>query len=135
MSWAQKTAAGSPLCLCSCVSVGADLSLPSGVVFQVFQQARAGAPCILFLDEIDSVVGTRGAGGGQRSVRERVLAALLNEMDGVGLRLDDALSTAARGQQLAEGDSGTAANGVGSTSKLKQNRGGGVVVLCIENRR
>ena len=70
----------------------------------MFQQARAGAPCILFIDEIDAVVGKRSqdnaAAGG---VHERVLSTLLNEMDGVGLKLDSlhrVKPSAAAGQEL-----------------------------------
>ena len=55
----------------------------------MFEQARAGAPCILFIDEIDSVVGRRGTGQGGRGVQERVLSTLLNEMDGIGIRVED----------------------------------------------
>jgi ATP-dependent 26S proteasome regulatory subunit len=60
--------------------------------FQVFQQARTGAPSILFLDEVDSLVGNRFQGNskGGSSVQERVLSTLLNQMDGVGLRSDEA---------------------------------------------
>lgn len=49
----------------------------------VFIQARQAAPCILFLDEIDTLVGTNttnGSGG----VESRVMSTLLNELDGVG---------------------------------------------------
>jgi SpoVK/Ycf46/Vps4 family AAA+-type ATPase len=55
----------------------------------VFAKARAAAPCILFFDEIDSLAAGRdltggGDGGGQGGgVGERMLATLLNEMDGV----------------------------------------------------
>lgn len=52
---------------------------------QVFQQARAGAPTILFIDEIDAIVGSRDAGTKQ-AAHERVLSTLLNELDGIGLR-------------------------------------------------
>lgn len=52
-----------------------------------FASARAAAPCILFLDEIDAIVGKRStAGQGQtdgNGVQERVLSTLLTEMDGV----------------------------------------------------
>ena len=54
----------------------------------MFQKARACAPSILFLDELDSIVGKRSSSGG-RGVQERILSTLLNEMDGVGVRLDD----------------------------------------------
>ncbi|KAJ8303965.1 hypothetical protein KUTeg_017548 [Tegillarca granosa] len=57
-------------------------------ILHVFQRARASAPSILFLDEIDSIVGKRSDSSSQRSVQERVLSTLLNEMDGIGIRLD-----------------------------------------------
>ena len=56
---------------------------------QTFQKARALAPSILFLDEIDSIVGKRSESTSSSGVSERVLSALLNEMDGVGVRFDD----------------------------------------------
>lgn len=45
----------------------------------VFRKARESTPAILFLDEIDTIVGMRGRDG----VQDRVLATLLNEMDGI----------------------------------------------------
>ncbi|XP_064620554.1 ATPase family gene 2 protein homolog B-like [Lineus longissimus] len=58
-------------------------------IAEVFQQARAGAPSILFFDEIDSIVGKRSEGSSGRGVQERVLSTLLNHMDGIGIRLDE----------------------------------------------
>lgn len=59
------------------------------VVRTTFQKARASAPSIIFLDEMEAIVGKRdlGNGGGQGgdSVQQRVLSTLLNEMDGVEL--------------------------------------------------
>jgi len=60
----------------------------------VFHQARASAPTILFIDEIDSVIGSRAADGGSKgtggeAVQQRVLATLLSEMDGIGILADD----------------------------------------------
>ncbi|CAD5119769.1 DgyrCDS8363 [Dimorphilus gyrociliatus] len=52
---------------------------------EVFHQARAGAPTILFIDEIDAIVGSRDAGSKQ-SAHERVLSTLLNELDGIGMK-------------------------------------------------
>ena len=55
---------------------------------KAFQLARQASPCILFLDELDSIVTNRdgGDGGGSTSatVESRVLATLLTEMDGIG---------------------------------------------------
>lgn len=56
------------------------------VYSQLFRQARACAPCILFLDEIDSLIGSRSTGQTSNSVHTRLLSVLLNEMDGVGLK-------------------------------------------------
>ncbi|XP_076465171.1 ATPase family gene 2 protein homolog B-like isoform X2 [Babylonia areolata] len=58
-------------------------------VSETFQKARALAPSILFLDEVDSIVGKRSESTSGSGVSERVLSALLNEMDGIGIRLDD----------------------------------------------
>ncbi|XP_062621901.1 ATPase family gene 2 protein homolog B-like [Saccostrea cucullata] len=59
------------------------------LISEVFQRARAGAPSLIFLDEIDSIIGKRSDGTSQRGVQERVLSTLLNEMDGIGIRLDE----------------------------------------------
>ncbi|XP_076983877.1 ATPase family gene 2 protein homolog B isoform X2 [Tamandua tetradactyla] len=53
---------------------------------QVFRQARANTPAIVFLDEIDSILGSRSASKKGCDVQERVLSVLLNELDGVGLK-------------------------------------------------
>lgn len=53
---------------------------------RAFTTARSAAPAILFIDELDALVGSRGKEGGGRDgngVRERVLCMLLTEMDGV----------------------------------------------------
>jgi hypothetical protein len=53
----------------------------------VFQRARSCPPAIVFLDEVDAMVGKRGIGAGSgagEGVSTSVLATLLNEMDGVG---------------------------------------------------
>jgi cell division protease FtsH len=52
-------------------------------VRDLFEQGRKNAPCILFVDEIDAVGRTRGAGyGGGHDEREQTLNQLLVEMDG-----------------------------------------------------
>lgn len=58
-------------------------------ITQIFDTARKNAPCLIFLDEIDSLVGRRtvgngnGGGGGGGSVQLRILSTLLTEMDGI----------------------------------------------------
>ncbi|MGB0544061.1 MAG: ATP-dependent zinc metalloprotease FtsH [Longimicrobiales bacterium] len=52
-------------------------------VRDLFEQGKAQAPCIIFVDEIDAVGRHRGAGlGGGHDEREQTLNALLVEMDG-----------------------------------------------------
>ncbi|MEN9710926.1 MAG: ATP-dependent zinc metalloprotease FtsH [Actinomycetota bacterium] len=52
-------------------------------VRDLFEQAKANAPAIIFIDEIDAVGRQRGAGfGGGHDEREQTLNQLLVEMDG-----------------------------------------------------
>ncbi len=52
-------------------------------VRDMFVKAKASAPCIIFIDEIDAVGRKRGAGlGGGHDEREQTLNQLLAEMDG-----------------------------------------------------
>jgi transitional endoplasmic reticulum ATPase len=52
-------------------------------VREVFDKARAAAPCILFFDELDSIAKARGGGGGDAGgAGDRVMNQLLTEMDG-----------------------------------------------------
>jgi len=54
-------------------------------VRDLFEQAKADAPAIVFVDEIDAVGRRRGAGlGGGHDEREQTLNQLLVEMDGFG---------------------------------------------------
>ena len=57
-----------------------------GNVREVFDKARAAAPCVLFFDELDSVGVARSSGGGGDAggAGDRVLNQLLTEMDGAG---------------------------------------------------
>ena len=52
-------------------------------VRDLFEQGKKHAPCIIFIDEIDAVGRSRGAGlGGGNDEREQTLNQLLVEMDG-----------------------------------------------------
>ncbi|KAF2925925.1 aTP-dependent zinc metalloprotease FTSH 6, chloroplastic isoform X1 [Oryza sativa Japonica Group] len=54
-------------------------------VRDLFDRAKASAPCLVFIDEIDAVGRQRGAGiGGGNDEREQTLNQLLTEMDGFG---------------------------------------------------
>jgi cell division protease FtsH len=56
-------------------------------VRDLFEQAKAAAPCIVFVDEIDAVGRQRGAGlGGGHDEREQTLNQLLVEMDGFDIK-------------------------------------------------
>ncbi|MHA1663648.1 MAG: AAA family ATPase, partial [Candidatus Thorarchaeota archaeon] len=52
-------------------------------VREIFRKARQAAPCIVFLDELDSLTPTRGSGFGDSHVTERVVSQLLTELDGL----------------------------------------------------
>jgi transitional endoplasmic reticulum ATPase len=52
-------------------------------IARLFQRARAVAPCVLFIDEIDSLVPARGSGQGEPGVTGRVVNTILAEMDGL----------------------------------------------------
>ncbi len=51
-------------------------------VRELFHKAKLASPCIVFLDEIDSIAPRRG-GSEASSVTDRTIAQLLTEMDGV----------------------------------------------------
>ncbi len=51
-------------------------------VRETFRKARGAAPCVIFMDEIDSIAPVRGVGG-DSMVTERVISQLLTEMDGL----------------------------------------------------
>lgn len=56
-------------------------------VRDLFEQAKASAPAIIFVDEIDAVGRQRGAGlGGGHDEREQTLNQLLVEMDGFDVK-------------------------------------------------
>lgn len=48
-------------------------------VRDIFDRARAAAPCVVFIDELDGMCGKRGGGG----VGDRVISQLLVELDGM----------------------------------------------------
>jgi transitional endoplasmic reticulum ATPase len=50
---------------------------------EVFRKARMAAPCVVFIDEIDSIAPRRGLGYSDSGVTERVVSQLLTEMDGL----------------------------------------------------
>ena len=52
-------------------------------IARMFQRARAVAPCVIFIDEIDSLVPARGSGQGEPQVTGRVVNTILAEMDGL----------------------------------------------------
>ena len=54
-------------------------------IARLFARARQVAPCVVFIDEIDSLVPARGmgGGGGEPQVTSRVVNTILAEMDGM----------------------------------------------------
>ena len=52
-------------------------------VREIFRKARQAAPCIIFLDELDSLAPSRSSGSSDSNVTERVVSQLLTEIDGL----------------------------------------------------
>jgi transitional endoplasmic reticulum ATPase len=52
-------------------------------IARLFARARQVAPCVIFIDELDSLVPARGGGVGEPQVTERVVNTILAEMDGL----------------------------------------------------
>ncbi|MEY4240252.1 MAG: hypothetical protein RL339_2853 [Pseudomonadota bacterium] len=50
---------------------------------RLFARARRVAPCVIFIDEIDSLVPARGTSGNEPQVTARVVNTMLAEMDGM----------------------------------------------------
>jgi AAA family ATPase len=50
---------------------------------EVFRKARAAAPSIVFLDEVDAIAPARGSEESSGPTGDRVLMSLLTEMDGI----------------------------------------------------
>lgn len=51
-------------------------------VRETFRKARQASPCVIFMDEIDSIVPIRGTGN-DGNVAERVVSQMLTELDGL----------------------------------------------------
>ncbi|XP_056334330.1 spermatogenesis-associated protein 5-like protein 1 [Danio aesculapii] len=104
-----KAAASSSHCSFFSLS-GAELFSPyvgdsEKTLAQLFAQARACAPSIVFLDEVDSMVGSREDGSSSsHSVQSQVLSVLLTELDGVGVRTLERRSTGKKMALLEGGD-------------------------------
>ncbi len=104
-------------------------------ISELFHRARSVAPAVLFMDEIDSLVGSReGRGNG---VKDRVLSTLLNEMDGIGVRRD---SSTMKQQLAAEGEGDEEDECVGSVDNQSASSSSvgylndDVFVVCATNR-
>ncbi|MEW5308566.1 MAG: hypothetical protein WDW38_000514 [Sanguina aurantia] len=76
--------AGTPFFSCSASEfVEVFVGVGASRVRDLFEKAKAKAPCIIFIDEIDAVGRQRGAGmGGGNDEREQTINQLLTEMDG-----------------------------------------------------
>jgi transitional endoplasmic reticulum ATPase len=52
-------------------------------VRELFAKAKQAAPCVVFIDEIDTLAPVRGQYGGDSGVSDRVVGQLLTELDGL----------------------------------------------------
>ena len=64
-------------------------------VVKAFEAAKANKPCIIFIDEVDSMCQTRGSMQMRGSVDTQVITQLLREMDGIGSDLEGVFILAA----------------------------------------
>ncbi|KAJ3366773.1 hypothetical protein GGF32_003417 [Allomyces javanicus] len=74
----------------NCVTIDASQILSKVVgesertIAKVFQSARAAAPCILLIDQLETLCGARGAGPGTtEGTTDRVVTCFLTELDGI----------------------------------------------------
>ena len=66
----------------------------------LFECARALAPSFVFLDEIDSLLTTRGGGGNEHEASRRVKTEFLVQLDGAGVANDNVLVMAATNRPM-----------------------------------
>jgi len=52
-------------------------------VRDLFSKARGASPCVIFIDELDSIAQKRGSNTGDSGVSDRVMNSILIEMDGL----------------------------------------------------
>ncbi|KAK8853094.1 hypothetical protein IAR55_003795 [Kwoniella newhampshirensis] len=52
-------------------------------VRRIFERARDAAPCVIFMDELDSIAPKRGNQGDSGGVMDRIVSQLLAELDGM----------------------------------------------------
>ncbi|MEB3211522.1 MAG: AAA family ATPase [Leptolyngbyaceae bacterium] len=57
-------------------------------VRELFAKARQASPCVVFIDEIDTLAPARGKFSGDSGVSDRVVGQLLTELDGLQQRFD-----------------------------------------------
>jgi transitional endoplasmic reticulum ATPase len=50
---------------------------------ELFSKARQAAPCVVFIDELDTLAPARGRTAGDSGVSDRVVGQLLTELDGI----------------------------------------------------
>ena len=103
-------------------------------VRDLFKQAKDSSPCIIFIDEIDAVGRSRGAGlGGGNDEREQTLNQLLVEMD--GFDANEGIIIVAATNRLATFSTRRCCARAGSTGKVVVGRpdieGREKIPLCI----
>lgn len=107
---------------------------------ELFTRARACAPSILFLDEVDASIGKRSESSvGNSSVRDRLLSTLLNQMDGIGIKLDNKMDapTSDHPAKLLEGETCNTQTEMSAARNARENYNPSahqVIVVAATNR-
>uniref|UniRef100_UPI00358EE128 ATPase family gene 2 protein homolog B-like n=1 Tax=Myxine glutinosa TaxID=7769 RepID=UPI00358EE128 len=117
---------------------------PEKTLVELFRRARAAAPSLLFLDELDAVLCVRAGARGDGGAAARLLSTLLTEMDGVGYRLSDSKSHMSSPHSCAESGVGCTVAALGSddcendrrmeAEKWSNQDNSAVLVLAATNR-
>jgi transitional endoplasmic reticulum ATPase len=51
---------------------------------ELFTQARQAQPCVIFIDEIDTIAPARGSNQNDSGISDRLIGQMLTELDGIG---------------------------------------------------
>src|SRR4029077_4777362 len=103
----------------------------------LFEQAHAKAPCIIFIDELDALGRARGAypGGGGHDEKEQTLNQLLSELDGFDTRVGMILLAATNRPEVLDPALLRAGRCARQVLVDRRDKIGGVQILQVHSRK